>query len=95
MNIGSNYEVSIGDAAALIAERMGRDIAVVSDDRRMRPSASEVERLWAANEKAARLTGWTPQYAGRDGFGRGLDRTIAWFTDPDHLRRYKPGQYNI
>lgn len=95
INIGSNYEISIGDTAALIAERMGREITIRSDDQRMRPAASEVERLWAGNEKAARLTGWTPEFADRDGFGRGLDETIAWFTEPSNLRRYKAGVYNI
>lgn len=95
INIGSNYEISIGDTAALIAERMGKEITIRSDDQRMRPAASEVERLWAGNEKAARLTGWTPKFAERDGFGRGLDETIAWFTDPSNLRRYKAGVYNI
>jgi NAD dependent epimerase/dehydratase len=95
VNIGSNYEISVGDTALLIAERMGRKISIVADDQRMRPGGSEVERLWAGNEKAARLTGWTPDYAGREGFGRGLDETIAWFTDPSNLRRYKPGAYNI
>ena len=95
VNIGSNFEISIGDTASLIAERMGREVSIVADDQRMRPTGSEVERLWADNEKAARLTGWTPDYAGRDGFGRGLDETIAWFTDPANLRRYKADVYNI
>lgn len=95
VNIGSNYEVSIGDTATLIAERMGVDLEIVSDEQRMRPPGSEVERLWAANEKAAKLTGWSPEYAGREGFGRGLDETIAWFTDTANLSRYKAGIYNI
>ncbi|MEO0462657.1 MAG: NAD-dependent 4,6-dehydratase LegB [Pseudomonadota bacterium] len=95
INVGSNFEISIGDTAALIAERMGRDVRFVSDDQRMRPEKSEVERLWAANAKAEALAGWTPNYAGRKGFGRGLDETIAWFADPANLARYKAGTYNI
>lgn len=95
INIGSNFEISIGETAALIAERMGREIRIVSDDQRMRPDASEVERLWAANAKAAKITGWTPDYAGRDGLARGLDETIAWFSDPINLAGYKAGSYNI
>lgn len=95
VNVGSNYEISIGDTASMIAERMGVDIEIISDDQRMRPSGSEVERLWAANEKVTRLTGWTPEYAGHEGFGRGLDETIAWFTNPSNLSRYKAGIYNI
>jgi len=95
INIGSNYEISIGDTAALIAERMDRDVRIVAEDQRMRPEKSEVERLWAANAKAEELTGWTPQYGDRDGFGRGLDETIEWFTDPANLSRYKADTYNI
>jgi NAD dependent epimerase/dehydratase len=95
INIGSNFEISIGDTAALIAERMGRAVRFVSDDQRLRPAKSEVERLWAANAKAQERAGWTPAYAGREGFGRGLDETIAWFCDPANLARYKAGTYNI
>ncbi|MBA3677865.1 MAG: SDR family NAD(P)-dependent oxidoreductase [Sphingosinicella sp.] len=95
VNIGSNYEISIGDTAALIAEQMGREVVIVSDDQRLRPAGSEVERLWADNRKAFELTGWAPEYGDRAGFGRGLDETIAWFTEPTNLRRYKAGAYNM
>jgi NAD dependent epimerase/dehydratase len=95
VNIGSNFEISIGDTAALIAERMGRSVAIVCENERLRPAGSEVERLWAANAKARELTGWEPEYGGRDGFGRGLDETIAWFVDPSNLGRYKADVYNI
>lgn len=74
---------------------MGKDVEILSDDQRMRPEKSEVERLWAANDKAEKLTGWTPQYGDREGFGRGLDETIAWFTDPANLSQYKADTYNI
>lgn len=95
VNVGSNYEISIGETAALIAERMGRDVKIVSDDQRMRPALSEVERLWADNAKARELARWEPHYAGREGFGRGLDETIAWFREPANLRRYKSNLYNV
>ena len=95
VNIGSNYEVSIGETARLIAELMDREVDIVSDEQRLRPPASEVERLWADNSRARELTGWTPDYAGRDGLRRGLGETIAWFRDPGNLRRYKAGLYNI
>ena len=95
INVGSNYEISIGETAALIAEVMGREVRIVSDDQRMRPDGSEVERLWADNSRARDVAGWTPDYAGRDGFRRGLEATVAWFGDPANLRRYKAGRYNI
>ena len=61
----------------------------------MRPKNSEVERLFAGIAKAERLLNWTPSYAGREGFRRGLAETARWFSDPANLGRYKPGQYNF
>lgn len=95
VNIGSNYEISIGETARLIAEIMGRDVEFTSDEQRMRPAGSEVERLWADNSLAAELAGWRPEYAGKDGFARGLKETIEWFSVRDNLDRYKAGLYNI
>lgn len=95
VNIGSNYEVSIGDTARLIAEIMGVEIELITDDQRMRPAASEVERLWADNRKAKALANWEPAYAGVDGLRRGLAETVAWFTEPSNTARYKANIYNI
>lgn len=91
VNIGSNSEISIGDTVKLIAELMGRDIEVKQDEQRLRPAGSEVYRLWCDNRKIERLTGFRPQVSLREG----LTRTIAWFSDPDNLRRYKPHRYNV
>ena len=93
-NIGSDYEVTIGDTARLIAEVMGADITIESDDRRLRPTGSEVERLWA-DASRARALGWEPEYAGVDGLRRGLAETVEWFTQSGNLNRYKAGDYNI
>ena len=95
VNIGSNYEISIGDTASYIAELMNVQIDIVSEENRLRPEKSEVERLWADNTKAKNLLGWSPQYAGKDGFKRGLQETIDWFTDVQNLVRYKVSIYNI
>jgi dTDP-glucose 4,6-dehydratase len=94
-NVGSGFEIAIGDTAHAIAALMGVDIEIQSDERRLRPDASEVERLFASYAKAERLMGWTPAYGGREGFERGLSRTIDWFTRPANLARYKIDQYNL
>ncbi|WP_286691563.1 MULTISPECIES: NAD-dependent 4,6-dehydratase LegB [unclassified Brevundimonas] len=94
-NLGSGFEVSIGDTARLIAERMGADIEIVSEAERLRPEASEVERLFADTRRVQTLTGWRPAYAGLEGFARGLDDTIGWFRDPANLSRYRPGTYAL
>jgi NAD dependent epimerase/dehydratase len=95
VNLGSNYEISIGDTVGLIAEAMGVDVRIMTDTQRLRPDKSEVERLWADNSKARELLGWQPSYGQRDGFRRALAETAAWFIDPVNLARYKHGIYNI
>ncbi len=95
VNLGSNYEISIGDTVRLIAETMGAEIEIETEDERLRPLNSEVERLWADNAKAKRLFGWEPAYGGRDGFKRGLTETAQWFADPKNLAAYKIDRYNI
>ena len=95
INLGSNFEVSMGDTARLIAEVMGADIEILTDEQRMRPDKSEVDRLWASNDKARQLLDWAPQYGGLDGFRRGLTETVEWFRRPENLSRYKPEIYNI
>lgn len=95
INIGSNFEISIGDTARTIAEVMEAHIEIITDEQRLRPEKSEVERLWAANDKARELLGWQPQYGGLDGFRRGLTETVAWFSEPSHLAPYKSDIYNL
>ena len=94
-NLGSNFEIAMGDAVQMIADIMGVEVEVLTDTSRLRPEKSEVERLWADNAKAARIAGWSPRYGGLDGLRRGLSETIDWFTEPANLARYKPGIYNI
>ncbi len=95
VNFGSNFEISIGDTARLIADIMQVELEIETDEARLRPANSEVERLCASNAKARELFGWQPAYAGLDGFRRGMEATIAWFRDPVNLAGYKAGIYNL
>lgn len=95
INIGSNFEISMKDTAELIAEAMDADVEFVQESERLRPEKSEVERLWADNQKAKTLLDWTPGYAGRQGFKRALSETIPWFLDHENLKQYKAHIYNI
>jgi NAD dependent epimerase/dehydratase len=95
INVGSNFEISIGDTAQAIARVMGVEIEILTDEQRLRPEKSEVERLWASNDKARELLGWKPQYGGLDGFQRGLTETVAWFRKSGHLTPYKADIYNL
>ncbi len=95
VNVGSNFEISIGDTVELIAEVMDADIQIKTDENRLRPQKSEVERLWADNTRMKKLTGWQPEFGGRDGFARGLRETVSWFTGGDNLKKYKADIYNV
>ena len=95
INLGSNFEISVGDTARAIAAQMGAHVEWVCDEQRLRPEKSEVERLWADNTKARELLGWTPGFGGLDGFHRGLERTIGWFCEPGNLSAYKTDLYNV
>jgi NAD dependent epimerase/dehydratase len=95
VNIGSGFEISIGDTAALIADVLGVKADIDADSSRVRPPESEVERLWAGVDKARKLLDWQPLYSGREGFERGLQETLAWFSRPENLARYKHDRYNI
>ncbi|MFT6778865.1 MAG: NAD dependent epimerase/dehydratase [Paraglaciecola sp.] len=95
VNFGSNFEISIGETAEMIAEVMSTEIEIITDEARLRPENSEVERLWAENSKAKELFEWVPSYAGRDGFKRGLAETVSWLSKPENLGAYKSDIYNL
>jgi NAD dependent epimerase/dehydratase len=95
INLGSNFEISIGDVARTIAEAMRVDIEILADAQRLRPQNSEVERLWAATDRARELLGWQPLYGGLEGFRRGLTETIEWYRDPANLSAYRAEEYNL
>lgn len=93
VNAGSGFEITIGDTAQAVIDLMGSDARIVTDDQRLRPEASEVERLWADSSLMQALTGWAPEYGEGEGFSRGLKETIHWFSDPANLVRYKTDRY--
>jgi NAD dependent epimerase/dehydratase len=94
VNLGSGFEISIGDTARLIANLMDKSVSISLDSQRLRPQDSEVERLFASNQKAKELFGWEPKYSGLDGFKLGLNETIEWFTKLENLNSYKSTIYN-
>jgi NAD-dependent epimerase/dehydratase len=90
INIATNSEITMADTLRTIAELMDWHGRYEVDPERLRPSRSEVRRLWGDNAKIRNLTDWRPQVDIREG----LSRTIAWFTDPGNLRKYKTDIYN-
>jgi len=72
--LGTGYDVSIGDIVDMVAEILGKPLEVELDEQRVRPALSEVERLISSPQRAKELTGWEPTVDLRDGLGR----TVAW-----------------
>ena len=95
INLGSNFEISVGDTAKLISELMDTKINIISDGIRIRPENSEVERLLSDNKKAKELLLWEPEYSGLEGLRLGLKKTIQWFLKSGNLSSYKSDRYNL
>ena len=95
VNLGTGFEISIGDTAHLIAELMNKKINVEQEDARLRPGTSEVFRLLAKNEKAKDLLNWSPTHSGIDGLRIGLAKTIEWFRNPNNRAGYKSDMFNV
>lgn len=91
VNIGSNFEISVGDTLNLIRELMNSDVEFLTDQQRLRPGKSEVFRLWCDNTRIRELTGFEPAYDIRTG----LQATIDWFTRAENLAKYKADIYNV
>lgn len=89
INIGSGKGISIGDLLKVIMELTGKEINIISDDERMRPSKSEVMTLLCDNKKARDLVGWEPAFTLEDG----LKETIRYVQG--HPEKYKVNIYNI
>ena len=90
VNIGSNYEISVGDTLNLIKDLMKSDVTFITEDQRLRPENSEVFRLWCDNSLIHQLTGFKPSFS----IENGLQETINWFLNPENLKKYKTDIYN-
>ncbi len=91
INIASQREITIGELAQTIINEINPSARIVSDEIRLRPEKSEVERLLGCNDKVQKLTDWHPKYS----LTQGLRETISWFKDTENLKRYKWNTYNV
>lgn len=90
INIAREIEVSMGDLANAIISQINPDAETITDKEKIRPKASEVERLQGSSENLRKLTGWMPTYT----LEQGLKETIEWFLNSDNLSKYKSNIYN-
>ena len=91
VNIGSNFEISVGDTLNIIRELMASDVEFLTEEQRLRPGKSEVFRLWCDNTLIRSLAGFEPEYSIREG----LAATVDWFLRPENLAKYKADIYNV
>ena len=91
INIATQDEITIGDLAQKLISAIRPAATIISDEQRVRPEKSEVERLFGSNEKIKSLTGWVPEWS----LDNGLEATIEWFKEPANLAAYKSDIYNV
>jgi len=91
LNAGTGREISIGDLATTIGAIMERPVQAVEEADRMRPEGSEVMRLLCDASALRDATGWAPRHS----LEEGLRETVAWFSQPENLARYRWWDYNI
>lgn len=91
VNIGSNSEISVLDTVNKIKYITNSDIKIITDQQRIRPKNSEVNRLRCDNTKIIELTGFEPAYT----FDEGLSLTVEWFSKKENFKNYKAGLYNV
>ncbi len=95
INLGSGFEISIEDTVKTIAKLCEVEIEIISDDARLRPEKSEVDRLFADNTKAKKVLNWTPSSSTKQGFEEGLRKTLNWLSKAENLTKYKADIYNV
>lgn len=91
INIATQQEISIQNLAQLLIDTINPKAKIISDDIRLRPEKSEVERLLGSADKIKSLTNWQPKYSLQEG----LKQTIEWFSIPENLKQYKTHLYNV
>jgi UDP-glucose 4-epimerase len=76
-NTGSGREISIGSLVDLISSITGRELSLVTEEARIRPAKSEVDRLLAETSRLRAATGWQPRFS----LEEGLTKTVEWIRD--------------
>lgn len=89
INIATQHEISIGELAEELIRQINPNAKIVTEDQRLRPEKSEVNRLLGSNKKIMTLTDWKPQYS----FEQGLAETVEFFKN--NLDKYKADIYNV
>ena len=90
-NIGSGVGVTIKEVVDIISKIINIKPIIESDFKRIRPKASEVDRLVCDNKKIKNLIGFKHTFT----LEEGLINTIKWMSNPKNLELYKTNIYNV
>ena len=89
VNIATGQETSIGALAQKLIDLIRPEAKIVCEEQRLRPAASEVERLLGSNQLLYELTGFRPQTS----IDTGLKITTDWIRS--HMDTYKTDRYMV
>ena len=95
INLGTGYEVNIKTLVKMIGEIMKKKLIITTDQKRIRPKKSEVNRLLSKNIKAKKLLKWKPKFNKQDGLKKGLELTVNWFEKNIEKINFKSKVYNL
>lgn len=93
INVGTGHEVGVLDIVSTASQILNVDVEICTDESRIRPESSEVDRLVCDASLARDLLGWMPRLIGVEGLTEGLKITANWLAQPGHLRLYRPLEY--
>lgn len=94
-NMGSGFEVSMGDVLHMLCEIAGHQPEIVEVSSRVRPSQSEVQRLLSDSSRMTETFGWRPKLAGDGGLRAGLEATYTWLKDNHTGAGYDAARYVV
>lgn len=89
LNLGTGTDISVGELAERVGALLGKELQVRESAERVRPAASEVDRLVSDNRRVRELARWEPEVS----LDEGLERTIDWVRA--HPELYDPRSYRI
>jgi len=94
-NMGSGFEISMGDVVDMIRTMSSQSFDVVEDAERVRPNTSEVERLWSDSTRMKNTFDWSPAHAHKEGLLQGLEKTYEWFSHYFNGPGYQTSSYVV
>ncbi len=95
VNLGTGYALSIRDIIKIVSEATEKKLIVKVDKNRKRPAKSEVNKLLSSNKKAEKILKWKPKFNNKNGFVKGINYTIKWFSNKENQKLYDSKKYTV